>query len=393
LICHTIVTATLPEIVREPADPGTEKGGPMGDHFEYRLTSLSVLPFNAPAGAGPLPWGTRLSPSGQWDVGNFSLHLRLEGGAAQASASPAGSAYFESNPSGTISRDTLIPNYVRRPDPNERDDTLRANAALRGLWLGYRFNRDWSLRFGRNRYEVGPLESTFMTQSFSQASHYANLYLPYGWLGGEIRFDRERSGETLRRSLVTLSVMNGAEHLGGALGVLQFNQVIAFAPGAEAPRLSLMGYVGWRSNPEQPDNARIVDSGQAWGLGFGSVFEYAWFLGGASFVYQDSHWGNRNGLSAGQERSEETFFAVARPGRFRMRAAISWLEREDWAGMNPFDTAGAGQSEKHWELNFGYEVLPGVAATLGYIGMNRDNATVHMGFLGLQTYYEGRIPF
>ncbi|GEM_PF-2917149 len=381
----------------------------MGDNnFEYRLLSNNVFPFNAPSAfsggpENPVPWNFRLSPSGQLNIGNFFVHLRVEGGAGQVAASRAGNTYFESTPSGTLSRDTILPNYVERFDPSDKTDTLRANLALRSLMMGYNFDRDWSLRFGRHRYEVGPLETAFMTNSLAQATHYSNLYLPYGYLGAEVRYDRNRENnfdQVIRRAMLSFSMIQGAENLptSGYLGILQGQ--ITFAQSfndseqrtaLNDPRFSLMGYVGFRGNQlpaTHPEN--ILDPGTAFGWGLGAVYEQGWWTLGLELVSQESSWIRSNHLEASQERFQESLFMLLRPDKFRIRAAYSWLKRADVLGNNPYDPP-AGQSEQHWEINAGYEVFPGILPLLFYMGANGSNDSMHVGGIGLLTSLGGMI--
>ena len=320
-------------------------------------------------------------------------------------ASPAGNTFFESAPSSTLSRDTFIPNYVRRFDPNDKTDTFRANFSIRSLMIGYNFNRDWSLRFGRNRYEVGALETTFMTNSLAQATHYSLLYLPYGWLGGEVRYDRNRENDysqSVRRAMLSLNVINGAENLPvmGYLATLQGQITFARAfehpeerSAVNDPRFSLIGYAAVRGNQlpaVKPEN--VQDPGTALGAGLGFVYEQNWWMLGLEFAWQRSSWTRTNHLDAFSERSQESIFVMLRPDRFRIRAAFTALNRADASGANPYDSP-TGQSEQHWELNAGYEVLPGVSPSLFYMGATGYNYSMHMGGIGLLTYFEGRAPF
>ncbi|MFO1519960.1 MAG: hypothetical protein U1F57_09910 [bacterium] len=363
----------------------------MGDGFEYRLTGWGQLPFNTPNGSPSLPLGIRLSPSARLEYSGFFAEVRLEGGAAQAATTPIGDNYFEATPSSTLSNHALgCWTYT----PADANDTLRGNFCIRGLLAGYRIG-DFQFRFGRNRYEVTEYENMFMANAFGATPHWANLYIPYGWLGGDIRMDRQRENETLRRLMIGVSMMNGVD--AGYLGMLQSTAVLALAPGNSAPRFTFTGYVGLRGNPPpNPPNPSVADFGMAHGEGLGVQFDYSLFTAGIGYNHQFSGWRTTAGLDGGQERSEETMFADLHPGdglsRFRFRGSFSWLQRTDMKGANPYDPP-ASQTEYRTEWTASWLPTNGLQISLGYLGAFGNNFASHQVFLGMLSTFGGSVPF
>ena len=363
----------------------------MGDGFEYRLTSWNQLPFNHPEGAD-LPVGTRLSPSLKFEWKGIFSELRFEGGAAQAAATPLGANYFESTPSSTLTNKTFGC-YVY--EPKDAKDTFRANACVRGAELGYHFNSDWLIRAGRRRYEVTEYENMTMANAYSAVPHWANVYIPYGWLGAEVRYDRVRENETFRRVMFNTAIMNGAES--GYLGLLQGFTSFALDEGKSAPQLSLTAYGILRGNPPpSPPNPDIAENGTAHGEGFATQYSQGIFSGGLGFNHQTSSFKNKNGLNGSQDRDEFTTFLDVHPsipgGVLRFRGAFSWLTRKDEGAKNPYDPP-AGHSEYHTEWTVSYHPVDGVQLSLGYLGGFGETFSTHMAFLGLLTTYKGLIPF
>jgi hypothetical protein len=357
----------------------------MGDGFEYRLTSLNVLPFNAPTGAD-LPWGFRWMPSLRLSLSDFFAEVRVEGGAARAAATPIGDNYFETTPSSTLSAQAF---GCWVYTPSDAHDTQRGNFCVRALNLGYRIGSDFQVRFGRSRYEVTEYEQMFMANAYAATPHFANLYIPYGWLGGELRFDQRRETETVRRLMFSAAMMDGAD--GGFLGIAQFYLGLGFGQGPHSTRLSLTAYAGLRSNPHSTD-PDVVDTGMAHGEGAGFQFDYDFFSAGLGVAHQFSSWRNRAGLEPFQERGEGTFFLDFHPGSFRFRGSISDLFRADFQGRYAFDPP-SGQSEFKTEWLVGYHPVTGVLISLGYIGAFGAHLSENIVFLGVQTTYSNTIPF
>jgi hypothetical protein len=331
-----------------------------------------------------------LSPAAIVTYKGFFSEFRFEGGAAKTAASPAGANYFESTPSSTLTNQTFAC-WVYTP--KDSTDLLKANACVRGLELGYHFNKDFLVRFGRRRYEVTEYENMTMANAYTSASHWANVYIPYGWLGGEVRFDRQRENETLRRLMFNVAAMNGAPS--GYLALLQGATTVAFAEGKDAPRLTFSAYGILRGNPPpSPANPDIIDNGTANGEGVILQYDHGIFSGGAGFNHQSSSWKNKTAPNGFQTRDEETLYADVHPWRFRIRGAVSWLQRGDQSGKNVFDPAAA-QSEVHTEWTFSYQFVEGVQVSLGYVGAFGDKLSqpTHIGFLGFLTTYKGLVPF
>ncbi|MFO1519980.1 MAG: hypothetical protein U1F57_10015 [bacterium] len=365
--------------------------------FQFRLPSIGVLPFTTPPGGSGIPWGIRLSPGATLNLGGFTTELRLEGGASNFATTPIGFNFFDSTPSSTIT-DHAFANWVYQPrDPH---DTLRANFGVRTFTLGYRFGEDFSIRIGRHRYDVTEVESAFMNSTdsaarsaaprlYGQETKWSHLNIPYGWFGGEIRYDRQRANESLRRFLIASSIINGAD--GGFFLNTQLLASFALAQGNDAPRITLAGDVAYRSNPPTlvPDTS---DPGSAHGESVGLLFDYGIFTGGLHYGHQYSSWVNRAGLDGSQERSSESLLLDFHPGSFRFHGVLSWLQRADGKAINPYDPPG-GQSEIETELAAGYQVVNGLQFSLGYLGSFGPTQSAHLLFLGVQTSFSGRFPF
>lgn len=358
----------------------------MGDGFEYRLNSINVLPFPAPAGAGEIPWGLRLSPNFRLNLGGFFADVRLEGGAAYAGATPIGANYFESNPSGALSADAPASAWVY--EPRDATDPLRGNFGIRSASLGYRFGRDFQIRLGRHRYEQTESERLFMANSLSPQSNYANVTIPLHWLGGEFRFDRRRDDEILRQTLLSAGVMNGAD--GTILGMGQGLLSLGLGEGANAPRLTMTAYVSLRSNP-QPTGGTIPDPGITHGEGFGATFEYDMFSTGVAYSTRVGSSHNELGLEAQDERGAFTALADLHPRYFRFRAAYSRLEQQQTADAAV--TPRVAREESHLDLGASWLPVDGLQLTLGYRGAYGDAFAAHMGYVGVITTFQGTVPF
>jgi hypothetical protein len=357
----------------------------VGDGLEYKLVSWNQLPFNAPEGAD-LPWGFRLSPGARLNLGDFFSELRFEGGAARAATTPIGDNYFEATPSSTLSN-KVFGCYVYTP--TDAKDTQRANFCVRGLLVGYKFSPDFQIRLGRNRYEVTEYESMFMANSFGHTPHWANVYIPYGWLGGELRFDQKHEEGTFRRLMASAGIMNGAD--GGYLAILQGLSTIALSEEKSAPKFTLTAYGIIRGNPNVTD-PKITDPGSTNGEGFGIQYDHGLFSGGMGFNHQLSTWQTVAGLEGSQARDEVTTFANVHPESFMIRGAFSHLVRLDEKGENASNPP-QGLAESRLETTVSYLPVKGIQLSLGYIGAYSSNVTTHMGFLGALTTYEGLVPF
>ncbi|MCE9625039.1 MAG: hypothetical protein K8R69_06245 [Deltaproteobacteria bacterium] len=358
----------------------------MGDGFEYRLNSLSILPFPAPEGQSHIPWGIRLSPNLRLNVSDFFADLRLEGGAAYSGATPIGANYFETNPSGAISADAPASAWVYQP--KDANDPLRGNFGIRSLSLGYRFGSDFQIRLGRHRYEQTESERLFMANSFSPQSNYANVTIPLHWLGGELRYDRRRTDSELRQLLFSVAGMNGAD--GTILGMAQALTTVAFTRAANAPRLTLTAYAAVRSNP-QPASGPIADPGLTHGEGFGIQFDYDIFTAGTAFSYRWGSSHNDLGLEAADERNVATLLADLHPRNFRFRGAVSFLDQQ--RTTDAAHEPRVARNETHLDLGASWLPVEGVQLTLGYRGAYGNNFAAHMGYLGVLTTFQGTVPF
>lgn len=362
----------------------------MADGLEYRLTSINVLPAPAPAEpeeAG-IPWGIRLHPSLRLNLADFFTEFRLEGGAAKAGRTPIGLNYFESNPSGSLSDRSPLGAWVY--EPKDDQDQLRANFGIRTLRFGYRLNPDVQFSFGRHRYEQTESDRLFMANAFSPQAKFAELSLPLHWLGGELRYDRQREAETVRQLLVSGAVQYGADST--VLGMGQFLTALAFAKGPKAPLLTLAAYAGVRSNPQPEEGPPLADPGMTHGEGFGLTLDYGIFTGGIAYGRLFGSSRDDTGSESTGERGVGTLLLDVHPGDFRFRGALSFLSRAD--AEDATSAPPSGQNETHTELTVGYQPVKGLNLALGYRGAyGQEDFATHMGFLGVQTSFKGEIPF
>lgn len=356
----------------------------MGD-FEYRLTSMTVGAFPAPQGAS-IPWGLRASPSLRLNVDNFFTDLRLEGFVGYDPLTPIGAHYFDASPSSTISDQAPVSAVAYQPSGTS--DPLRAYFGIRQFTLGYRFTPDFQIRFGRNRYDQTESDRLLMTNSYTWQSQFADVVVPLHWLGGELRYDRVRPSESTRQLLFSAGAWNGAGD--SVMGMGQGLATFAFAEGANAPRLTLTAYLALRHNP-QPFNAPpLVDPGFTHGEGFATQFDYDFFTGSVGFSHSSNSSHNATDLHITDERSVATLLTDFHPGNFRFHGMLSFLSRAQArdADLSP----PIGQNEVDTEVTAGYRLVDGLVLSAGYRGAYGPIAN-HMGFLGLATSFNGRIPF
>lgn len=352
--------------------------------LELRFNSTSVLPFPAPEGS-EIPWGIRMLPGARLNVKDFFLDFRLEGGAAYNGVSPIGANYFFSQPSGAMSDAGSGGAWVNRPDDPE--SPMRGNFGVNSLSAGFRFARDFQIRFGRFRYEQTEGELTTTANTFIGQSNYANVTIPLHWLGGEFRWDRRREDGAVRRLLLSAAAMNGADET--AMGVFQGMITLGLGEGSAAPRLSLHAHGEVRSNPQNEDRT-LTDTGLTHGEGLGIYFDYDWFQAGYNFNYRfgSSHESLR--LENTDERHQNTLFVDFHPDRWRFRGAISFLNQAQAhdAGLHP----ATARTETHTEIYAGYHPVDGLLLAVGYRGIYGDEGGTHMGFLGIRTSFNGVIP-
>lgn len=361
----------------------------MGDGVEFRFQSLAVLPVPPPA-ESPLPWGIRLMPGARLNAGGFFLDFRGEMGLAYNGQTPIQANYFFTQPVSALSDDAPVSAFVYRPATPE--DPLRFNVGIHGLNVGYRFARDFQIRFGRHRYDQPEYQQLLITNSYSAQVNYANVTIPLHWLGGEFRYDRRRPEETVRQLMFSIGGLNGAD--GTALGMAQGLITLALGEGREAPRLTLTGYGSVRSNP-QPETGPIPDPGLTTGQGGAATFDYSFFTGGVGFAHRYGSSHNTLELEATDERYVGTLLTDFHPGDWRFRGVVSFLGRANARDIAV--TPAVAQSEIHTEFSVGYSPVQGLTFSLGYRGAYGDNGgtplNTHMGFLGMQTNFQGEVPF
>ncbi|HKY63078.1 MAG TPA: hypothetical protein VJR29_06645, partial [bacterium] len=321
------------------------------------------------------------------------LDFRGESGIAFNGQTPIQANYFFTQPVGALSDEAPVSAYVYRPGSSE--DPLRFNIGIHGFSTGFRFARDFQIRFGRHRYDQPEYQQLLIAHSYSAQVNYANVTIPLDWLGGEFRYDRRRPEEPVRQLLFSLGGLNGAD--GTALGMAQGLITLAFAEGREAPRLTLTGYASLRSNP-QPETGPIPDPGITHGEGFAATFDYGIFTGGAGFAHRYGSSHNTLELEATDERHVGTLLADFHPGDWRFRGVVSFLGRA--SARDAAVTPAVAATETHTEFSVGYSPVQGLTFSLGYRGAygedggapGRDLST-HMGFLGMATNFQGEVPF
>jgi len=358
----------------------------MGDGLEFRFNSLAVLPFPAP-GASPLPWGLRIMPGARLNVGGFFLDFRGESGIAYNGQTPIQANYFFTQPVSALSDEAPASAFVYRPANPQ--DPLRFNIGIHGLSAGYRFARDFQVRFGRHRYDQPEYQQLLIANSYSAQVNYANVTIPLHWLGGEFRYDRRRPDETVRQLMFSVGALNGAD--GTVLGMGQGLINLALGEGREAPRLTLTAYASLRSNPQPPTGAALPDPGITHGEGFAATFDHSFFTGGVGFAHRYGSSHNALELEATDERYVGTLLADFHPGDWRFRGVLSFLGRAN--ASDAAVTPAVAQSETHTEFSVGYQPVQGLTLSLGYRGAYGESLGTHMGFIGMQTNFQGEVPF
>jgi len=359
----------------------------MGDGIDYRLDGISVLPGPAPA-EGPIPWGIRLTPGLQLNVGGFFTEFRLEGGAGQGTTTPIGANYFDSVPSSSLSDKVPVSAWVYAPKSDE--DLFRANFGIRSLNVGYRFTPDFFIRFGRYRYDVTEHQRLLMANAYSGQSKFSYITIPLHWLGGEIRYDRRRGDETVRQLLFSASSMYGADNT--VLGVGQGLVSFALNQDPHPPLLTLTAYGSVRSNPQPTSGAPYPTPGLTHGEGFALQLDYGIFSGIAGYAHRDGFSVDDLGREIVETRDGLDIILDLHPGDFRFRGALAFLNRGQ--GKDVGLTPATGQTEIDTEISASYSIVEGLQVSAGYRGAySSDGRSSHMAFLGLLSTFHGTIPF
>lgn len=359
----------------------------MGNHFNYRLQSLSVGPFMAPP-HGHHTWGARLSPRLELHLANgLFAELRVEGGIAHEDRSPLGVNMFNSNPSSTMDeRNPLVYRHV----PEGSEDHLRANFGLRNLVFGYQFNQDFSIKVGRYRFDQTEYERLFNTNAWSQPINYARVNMRLDWIGAELRYDHRSSTGTLRQGLASSNITENAD--GTYLSMSQTLLSFALNEGVNPPLLSLTGYFAWKTNVIE--NNHTLDPGHTLGGGVALMFDYRNFTAGVSETHSSHQYMSTSRVRSFQDRTAFSALLDYHPHSWRIRGLISYLTRIENRGENPYDSP-VWAGEVHGELAAGYNFFNGLTPALVYrfVSNNRENYAAHILAIGLQTSWQGTVPF
>lgn len=358
----------------------------MGDGLDYRLDGIFSVPFPAPEG-GNIPWGFRLSPGLQLNIGGFFTEFRLEGGAAEARQTAIGANYFDTAPAQVMSDRVPVSAWVYQPRDDE--DLFRANFGIRSFNVGYRFTPDFQIRFGRHRYDITESQRLLMANAYSGHAKFADVNAPLHWLGGELRYERRRNDETARNVLFSGGVMMGADNT--ILGMVQGLGAFALSAEPRPPLLTFTAFVSLRSNPQPLEGAPLSVPGVTHGEGFAMQFDYGIFTGITGYNHRSGHSWDDLGRESVDERDIFNLVLDVHPGDFRIRGALAYLNRQK--GPDIGLTPPVGMNEWDTEASVGYEFVDGIMVNAGYRGAYGMERSDHMAFIGLLSTFRGNVPF
>src|SRR5215831_9664636 len=156
----------------------------MGDGFEFRLTSQSVLSGPTPSLPPPatnsaFPWGIRPTPSARLNVGDFFADFRLEGFVGYDPQTPLGGHYWDASPSSSISDQSPASAWVYKP--SNANDNLRGYFGIRQFTLGYHITPDFQVRIGRTRYDLTESDRLMMANAYTWQTQFADVLIPLHW--------------------------------------------------------------------------------------------------------------------------------------------------------------------------------------------------------------------
>ncbi len=363
----------------------TPPAPPPRDRFEFQFNSLGILPFPAPRGM-PLPYGVRLNPGVLMQVSGFFLELNVETGVYNEVESPIGLDYYENHGSHALTPPS--PFLLVQSLWGDPAAPGRFHLGVRSFSAGWRFDNGIQLRVGPHYYEQTEFDNFFTNQGYAPGAEYAKVWIPLGVFNGEFRFERSAATGTFREGVFSAAVMGGAD--GTVLGLTQGLLTLGLGQPASAPQLSLTAFGVVRSNPANPARPELTDPGLTYGIGGGAWIEHGIFAGGIGLNFQHSSSRGAHELEALEERFSATLLASLNPGNFRFRGALFLLSRTDSEDLRL--GPARGMNETNLELTAGYQIVDGLAVHLGYRGAYGRGYDTHMGFIGLQTYFQGIVP-
>ncbi len=360
----------------------------MGSGLELKIPSQTVLALPNPE-VGTFLYGTKINPSLKLELGFFFAEFRVEGAYTNANQTPMKVNYFDAAPSGSLSK--ASPLSLWNLEPKSDEDTVRGNFGIRSLSIGFNIHRDVKIRLGPHRYDITQAESHCTEGFFGPQCKFAFISPPLGWLGGQLEYDRQnKTGEFRRGNLSAALTETG---LGSLFALFQGLLVFGFGEAEDDWKWTLHGYSSVHSNQQEDEEAKKFPKNTL-GFGFLTQVEHKDFVSGVGL-------GRQNGVTQKVEGFEELddlndrsiFYSYVgfNPGKFRTRAMVGMLRREDSGDI--LNNPPTPQSEVHTELSGGFEFIDGLRLVLGYRGAYGEERQDHIGFVALGTNFKPAISF